>query len=609
MSQQVYIDYVLIPDDHIIAYPVSEEQIEFNRDKLCAATMELELINIDQYYSKWAPVSILYGSDYYNKPCQVYDTELGIYTWQGRIKAVVSDDRNKTVTVKSSNFVRDMVDTVLEYVSSAAVTPAERIHYILATVLEIDSSFIQYGGFADAIAIQDAASVYCDMNYDKEANVTCLTAIEELLRITSCHLYTIDNIIRFWQWRAWAGQVGTIIKSRRTQNFTSEPDDGGVVNDYSIAYKSGASVAYQATDYPTSLTASRAKFGTRSFLVPDEEVDSTTPEDFRILLQSAAAAQWCGNLKISRNSDMIETFRVQVDYDYGWLHVNDQVDLNEEGLVNEPGRVTAVELDRDNRTLEIQGEFLNLPVNRYSRDTLPPNPVILVSVFPSGRGKVFLKWSASLETDHVGYYVYFTATPGMWEQEYSHLGRSPVEVKNPSATYDGYVGVELRELLPGVRYYFKVTSFDTRYNESEDSNVLSAVSPAENFNAYRVTGVLYSVVSLDITNPRRGTVPDRFTTFTDLDSAGPYDPLTAGIESPVLRTMAGVLLVWRSFGDVVFQSRVSDDGITWGDWVEELSSVQNKIIPAGYYQFAFIFRSPFYTAVDDVQLITLEEVA
>lgn len=608
MSQLVYIDYNLIPDAHIIAYPVSEERIEFNRSKIIAATMDLQLINIDRQYSKWVPRSIFYGSDYYNKPCQVYDTELGIYTWQGRIKEVVTDDKSRTVTVKSANFVRDMIDTVLVYSSSDETTPAEHIHYILSEILEIDSSFIRAGGFADGIAIQDAAGVYCDMNYSKEDNVTCLTAIEELLRITTSHLFTINNIIHFWQWRAWAGQVGTILKGRSTQGFSSWPEDA-VVNDYRIAYKSGASVAFQDTDYPSSLTASRNKYGTRSFLVPDEKVDSTTPEDFRILLQSAAAAQWCGNLKVSRYYEMTEKFSLQVDYNYSWLHVNDQVDLNEEGLVNEPARITDVKLARDTRTLEIEGEFLNLPINRYSRDTTPPDPVVLAAALPAGRGKIYLKWSASLEDDHAGYYVYFTATPGMWEQEYCHLGRSPIEIKNPAATSDGYVGAEIRELLPGVRYYFKVTSFDARYNESLSSNMLAAVAPYENYNAYRVTGVLYSDLTLSLANPRRGTVPERFTVFADLDDPGPYDAITASIESPVLRSDDGVVLVWRSSGDVVLQYRTSVDSVTWSDWTEEDEDTRHATLPAGYYQFAFVFRSAHYSADDSVQLITLEEAA
>ncbi len=614
MSTQVYIDYNRIPDSDIIEYPLQEETIEFNRDKLIASTVDIVLGNDENEYSPFSPLSIFYHSDWYNKPVELYDSDNGIYTFKGRIKDIVIDDKRKTVTVKAANFVRDLSDSVLSYVNTDQITPAELILNIIQDHVEIDPDYINQGSFLNVINVQDAASVYADLNYSTEDNITCLSVIEELCRITGCHVFTINNIIYIWSWEEYSGALGTRIQAKDIEpaSFSSQFADS-VVNAYKIAYKNGASVAYKTTDYPTSLTASIAKFGTRTFNVPNENIESTTATDFKILLQTAAAAQWCGNRQVDRYSDMTQKFSLVLDDAFSFLHLNDQMDLDFGDFTREPVRITRLQPNRGQKQIAVEGEFLNLPVNRVTRDEEAPIAPQLVAALP-GRKKVLLKWTANQEADLVGYYIYLTATRGMWYQEICHLGKSPIEIKNPSISSDGYCYAEIRELSPGTVYYFRVSAFDSSYNEGEPSNVLVAV-PLHIDNAanwVNVDGNEFDAIELDAANSREGTAPAGFAVFDDAEfDVDVFAP--SGIwESPVYYHPSGYDFIrWKGITDgdgIDYQLRISDDGSTWTSWGTAASAVGSMSVAVGakYFQIRFLFNADSWADSDWLYIQNLE---
>lgn len=615
-DNQFYIDYNLIPDSDLLEYPLQEEMIEFNRDKILAASVDIILGNDESEYSPFSPLSIFYHSDWYDKPVEIYNSRYGLYTFKGRIKNITEDSKRKTVTVRGTNFVRDMADSILNWSSTAELTPAELILTILTDHVGIDEEYINQGSFLNVINVQDADSIYADLNYSTEDNISCLAVIEELCRITNCHLYTINNIIYLWSWEEYSGALGTRIipKDIDPGSFSTTFVDK-VVNAYKIAYKNGASVAYKTTDYPTSLTASIAKFGTRTFSVPNENIESTTATDFKILLQSAAAAQWCGNRQIDRYADLTQTFQLTLDGDLSFLHLNDQVDLDFGNFHMEPGRITAIKPDRSRNQIEIDGEFLNLPVNVVTRDEEPPISPELIAAMP-GRKKVLLKWTANQETDLAGYYIYLSATKGMWYQELCHLGRSPIEIKNPAISADGYCYVEIRELHPGTIYYFKISAFDTSYNEGQASNILCAVPPLDVDNLGNwlyLDGNEFSSIYLDSSNPREGEAPDGFAVFDeaifDTDVFAP-----AGIwESPVYFSPTGwERIYWKGYteGEGIYcQIKTSDDNVTWTSWGSEIDAIVSSSLAIGgykYFQIRFLFYSNDWSDTDWVYITNME---
>ncbi|NHZ87089.1 MAG: hypothetical protein GWP19_14650 [Planctomycetia bacterium] len=305
---------------------------------------------------------------------------------------------------------------------------------------------------------------------------------------------------------------------------------------------------------------------------------------------------------------MIEIVTITLSSDMNFLNLNDQGDLRFGDFVGEPMRITKKKPKVEKGIIEIEGELVNFPVVHYVRDSTPPVNVELIEVFPLADGRLFIKWTKSLETDHLGYNIYFTTTLGMWEQEQSNIGQSPIESKNPTDTGDGFVSIIVGDLNSGTKYFFKITSFDTSLNESEYSNVLSEVSRVSDIeNILRLQGIIYSGLTLDVSNALLGSVPSGFTTYGDFlyDSAN-YE-VTAIYESMLLINNDG----WSSLiskgvgdsGDITFQYRVyNQDTATFGSWGSEADAIGLKSfsISGTAFQYRFIFKSPNWSNADSI---------
>lgn len=462
--------------EYIKSYPIKRQSFQFNGKEIIAATMKIILDGTDpDVFSPVETGSLFYGADWFNQPVTIYDNVQNTYLWNGRLKNIRDSWKNRTVVIETTNWVRDVADTVCVYSdTTGATTPAEHVKNILIKdgLLGIDLTDLNLSGFTEAINIQTAAGVYCNVNYTQDKNKKCLSVIKELCRIAQMHIYTDDNNkICLYQWQAWDGLHGTIINDRdlKTKSFETWYDNKNIYNDISIYYKSGAGIA----QYPSTDATSITQYGKRTFSVPDRDPDSTAANN-NILLEDVTSATWCSNLVKSRFGDLKQKYKMTLNDGFKFLNLAEQIDLSFDPFTTEPTIIEKIEYNQDRGDVNIEGEFLNIPHEYYARDIEPPGKVELIAA-TAGSGSVALAWTQSLETDHIGYKIYFTTSKGEWVGEFSNLGPSPVTIKNPSLNGSAYCITTLYQLSIGATYYFKITSFDSSFNESADSNVLSAI--------------------------------------------------------------------------------------------------------------------------------------
>jgi len=606
--------YQELPAADIVQKGQSDEAIEFNGQQLIASQIEIVLDNSDptKYDDRYAG-SLFYGIAWYNQPLIGYDEERAVYTFVGRIKDVQVDDSQKVVVVKGTNYLRDAADTVCVY-SASGITVAEACREILEDpdLVNIAETYLNLGSFQRGIEWHTDKDMTVDITLTADSNKNCLAVISELCRMGHASIIPIDNILTFWYWEAYAGELGETVRDYHVlpKTYKHNFDDGNIYNSASIKYKSGASVA-TATDEDAS---SIANYGTRLFSVPDDSPGDTLA-DYPIIIDNAAGAAWCAETALDRWANLRKLFQLSITEDLYHVPLGGQIDLDFPPYSREPGRVLRKKPQRDRRYIALECEFLNLPVERYARDTTPPDPVEIVMAFSDSAGAVTLKFTASQETDHYGYYIYFTQSSGEWLSAVCAQGVSYLEVINPTLGDDGYLTYTLTGLSLNTMYYFKIESIDTSYNRSEESNVAACFVAGEDANLYMLTGGLLAGLTLDYTNGEEGTVPTEYLTYADI--AGTFSgAITACYESHVMRSRAGFEAVtWTAGGDpgdVMYSYRTSDDRITWSAWSADADAVGNKSVAlagAKYVQIRFIFLSPSWGDSDYVKVNELQEAA
>lgn len=472
MALQYYINDVLVDSSYIVAdQPVSDEKISLNESELISSTWELKLLNIDGTYSTMEPTSFIYGVDWYNATAMVFDTEQNIVLRIGRIKNVKEVRKDNTVTFTIKNWVRDLIDDLCTTNSVTDITPAEHIYNILVDTIGVDPSYINYQGFQRAISIQEANSAYVQMLFTRDKNKKCISVVKELLRMSHCRLYTKNNYIYFYQYETYNGEIGYQVKAKHIEvdSFVSEFNDSNIFNDYRIAYDAGAgSIAWGNASSDEKDDDSIDLYGQKIFAVPEKDMESSDTDSFNILFLYAAGAQWSGNLAIERFANLRQFCNYTLMPSMNFVNMHDYLALAFSPFVNEPCRVVEIS-EKDNKK-KVKAEFLNIPYEFFERDVSAPAIVEAVSAEWIS-DHVRLTWSISPEEDFLGYKIYITTSPGEWEAEYCHLGRSPVDIKNPS-TELGYNYVDIYQLNQGTRYYFKIKVYDTSYNESSFSNIV-----------------------------------------------------------------------------------------------------------------------------------------
>lgn len=607
MALVITIDNNEIPTGDIKTYPVMKNVAEYNNN-LIAAEMDIVLDNTDGGYSDTNTASQFYGVNWVDKEVTVYDDELDLYVWVGRIKNLTQDDRSRTVTVRTANYIRDLVDVSCVYTGSA-VSPAEAIYDILTDVVGVPDSYIQFGGFQDAINIQEANSATINITFTSDDNKTCMGVIQELMRMSQCVLYTMDNIIHLWQWRQWDGVIGKRIGAEYYLPGSLKTSyEFHIYNAYAIYYNNAGTAALATGTQSGTL-------GDKKFVVPDENMESTTSTDYRILYTSSTGANWAGVLAMSRYQYQRKIIEFELDEPMKEVDPNDQVDITFGDYRGEPIRLIGASYDANKHNVKCEGEFLNLPVNVVTRDTTPPSAPVLVELLPLYRA-VFAKFSIVLDADLLGYRIYLSpGSPGQWRGLLTNLGESPVEVATPSLTPDGYNYLIISELTAGAIYHAKASAYDTSFNESDFSDALSCSPIYSVDDLYCLQGSIYGGLTLDIDNSLVGTVPEGYTTYDDLDDSE-YDWelfITASYQSGILFAVTGFdRMQWKSTSSNVYiKVAESDDGVvwTWGSEIDTLANNYADLMGKQYIKYVIIFYSPSWDDTDSIYITHIEEAA
>jgi hypothetical protein len=165
------------------------------------------------------------------------------------------------------------------------------------------------------------------------------------------------------------------------------------------------------------------------------------------------------------------------------------------------------------------------------------------------------------------------------------------------------------ELKAGAIYFVKLKSFDTSYNESNDSNVLSCSTFNYVENFYCCSGSIYNGLSTDIYNSLNGYVPDRFLTYDDFDDPDcDYSKIiTAAYQSGSMYNHN----VFQSIsfdsicdvGNITFSYKNSNDGLSWSDWTAE-ENVDNSyhVMTGKHVIFNLLFYNPNWSNSDSVRV-------
>jgi hypothetical protein len=595
-----------IPPADIKKHPAALDIIAFNNRELLPGGLDLILDNTDPstYDDRYAG-SLFFSIDWYGDEVTIYDNDLNIYVYKGLVRSLEIVDSNRTMIVKTANYIQNL-KSICDYVNTGTdKTPAETVKEILldSDMGNIPSSIIDERSFQKAINIQSAAGVYIYVDYDIEDNKKCLDVINEILRMSQMSLFDYNGRIYLYQWQAWNGIIGERIAGNHLieKSYKHYFDEKNIVNYYKIAYQSGASIAWSTGSDSTSI----GRYGRRGFLVPNEQIDSTTATDFKIRFKNATGAVWAGGLALSRYQTIKKYFDITIGDEMRFLELNEQIDLDFDVFVREPSRIVEMRYDKSKSTIKIKGLFLNVPNQYYSRDDDPPAAPELISIF-SGGSSLTIKWTVNQEPDILGYKVYFTSSPGEWQSEYCNRGISPVDIKNPTVDGDGYNTLTIYELNPGTIYYVKVKAYDTSFNLSRDSNVINLLEEEEK---HFVQGDIYDGgITLDINNTAGGAALPGTILYDEAFYDEEFYTYTAHYESAVLFEENGFTSIsWSATGDaddIRYQYRESNNSDDLGDWSDEEDAIGSKTLSLTkkYLQIRFIFYSESWNDTDSVEI-------
>jgi hypothetical protein len=570
----VYLDANPIPPEDIMKFPEFESELNSN-GRVIASGGDLVLNNASNNYSDMSEASQFFGADWYNKIVEIYDPENDVFLFVGKIKNIIIDEGARTVTVKFINYIYELSETTLIYTASAQ-TPADIIKDILLYA-GVPESFIDNNSFVQASSVQTSNSILFNVNYAAKDNINCINVVSELCKIAQCELYTVNNIIKIYQNKVYSGEVGYPVQTEDliAGTFKSEYIDD-VFNAYSIGYNSAGTLAFS-----TGQTAGTE--GNKIFSIPDRTT-ATTTADIKLILSNASGATYLGGLLLSRLQYQTKIVNFEVRELLNYLKVSDIINLTYKDYKNEPMIITKIKYNTQDRKFGITAECLNLPVNVITRDQTPPDSTIIEAVLPYPTGAL-IKFADVVSADLKGFEKAFATTLGMWEQDYSNLGRSPIDVVNPAMTPDGFLYSRLFELRNKTIYYFKLRSVDTNNNKSEWSDVRHTkldVFGTENY--YKCKGDPYTGIIIDQLNSKNGTpltaVYGDFLYGEELYSgAGFYQSYIYKAEQIVL----------RADGDVFLSFRMSADNDTRTDWTDPVLSNPIEIInnSLSYLQIRF----------------------
>lgn len=610
--QYATINNYQLPTNDVININLINKEVKFSGTALLASTCTVQLNNTDKTkYDDRVTGSLFYGVSFYNKVLVVYDDDVKYTTFVGRVKNITV--KGEVVEIEATNYFKDLLDTQCVYTQEDK-TPAEHIYSIITTVAALPEYIINYGLFTQTKSYQISNNILCSVVVTKNDNANCLSIIEELCKLGQIILYDDNNIIQIRQWELYDGTLGYRIDNKLyiAKSYQHYYEDDMLYNNVYIAYKSGINVAFHEDDSLSSQTVYGIK---KSFVVPDTNINSTSASDYKILLSSLTAATTVGALILNRYKDIRKYCMFKLVKDVNYINLYDVLNLFIEGMVNEPVRVLKINTQNKGYT-EYTCEFINLPVQIVEIDKEQPAATTIHSAIGFSDTAIGIVWEKNVEPDLSGYLIYYTAGNN-WYGEASADGASPIEIKNPLTTMDGYYYYIIEGLKPGTRYKFKICAFDTSYNYSDDSNIAIGTTlwnyQLQPENMYNCIGNVFFGIFLDVLNSKNGIVTLPYNSDWVFYNSMYYN-LSHYSCAAICRTMLFMSLTkYKSFifkhtPAVKIQYRIFD-GLNFSDWSDLFcAGIMTEVyVNAQMVQFQFVFYSLYWTDNDYIYINSIVE--
>lgn len=610
MSDQIYIEDILLPAADIVEYPKSTEELMFADAQISPEKWKVTIDNTDKTkYDPRVAGSLFYGATAKGMQIEDYNTDFGRTVFKGTIDDLtIEGDR---IILEAMSYIGDLSKIDCNYTNGDDKTPAQCIYEILKFIVKVPEENIAYEYFEKAIQVQAAAALFVTIAVSDASAKKCSDIINELQRISHCCIYSYQNLIYLYQYTSYSGQLGDPIDDVAADTYRqsySVNDPFVIMNSYLIAFDNGGSIDWVEGKVQDSID----KYGEIKFLIPNTNIDSTSSDDFNILIRTKSGAQWSGGMALDRFAYVSQLCSFTEDDKYSFISLGMQADLWFPPFQGEPCLVIGREPDIGNRTIQFNFLFLNTPHQNFVRDVTPPSAPVLLGVYPEERG-IAVKFTIDPDSSHLGYKIYFATSLGEWKVEECNWGKSPIDKKAPTYTSDGYIGHLLAQLNPGVRYYIKVTAYDKNRNESSPSNIMSARTADNSPLRLYVQGDIYlSKITLDQANQAMGGIPGAWTKYDDSHYDDVNDELGGMYQSEILYNENGwTSLSWTSAGDsndIRLQYRTGNTlaAINAASWSGESNAITNTSLSISglpkYIQYRFLFYSATWWDSDFVYI-------
>lgn len=510
----VKINNITIPQADIISLSNVSESLDHVGDSIAGAQATIVLDNVGGAYDERVPGSLFYNTDWYNSEVEIYDTDIKLTIFVGRIKKYQIDDNSRRVTITVNDVIVDMNDIVC-VCSLSLKTPAEVIYTILTDPngLNLSPERIVKGSFDAAIAYQSGLGITIEVNYLAKDNIKVFDAIRTICQYTGASLYVRDNRIVYYQRKHYSGELGRNLYDSDiiVGSVKHESGELPIYNAYEITYKSGSGVAtVSGVNY-----LSKVRYVVQNtFVVPQSGRNSTNASDYKVLFSTQAAAQAAGELILSLYAYRRTKIEFAVDIEYADIMLGDIVIAQFKPYVNEPIIVTEINKAPERHTMTVKGELVNY-YRTIVLDTTPPNKQeILGYCYNYNQQRLYIE--ARHDSTAVGYFVY-VSYDGTFKDVATVIDKlSPF--KAPSYRYNNKQYLYFAA-LPG-NYYIKIAAVDQARNISEPSEVLYISIPGDvtspSRRHYRCAGgVFKEYLTIDIYNQSEDTPPENLVSYDD----------------------------------------------------------------------------------------------
>jgi hypothetical protein len=340
--------------DRVREFFIVREQRGFNQSRLFNVEYSINLENFDNFFSPEVSTSIFHGQSTLYLPVKVKDRD-GNIIWDGLIKDIERDHREKTVQLKTVSALHKFQNVNISYTSSDWETAAAAAKNIMD-----NAGFTDYDGGTITKSDSDLTSNNCFVKVDigTDDNGNLMNVLAKLAEMSASNIYTFENKVYFQHWQSFTGNPTLTIEEK---DMLAKPivnlKQDIMVNAFSIFYSGDQGVAQ--TDTNNIGLASINTYGTRN--LPQMRGDDKA----QIQLKDSTTATYIGEQQIKRthkdyNKGSVSPLylaRIDVSLDFKEnLNLNSILAMNfdDESWVNTPYEITSISYDYNRNTMSLE---------------------------------------------------------------------------------------------------------------------------------------------------------------------------------------------------------------------------------------------------------------